>query len=334
MSLKLKRRQLSKFNPYFSWRSIKSDARMNFYTGITTIKMFNVIFSLLQPYLSRVTYWNGPIKHRKTLMNKKKKTLSSSRKLSQKDEFLLVLMRLRLGLLCVDVADRFGVSPSLASRVFTTWIRLISKVLGNALVVWLPVESIRENMPESFRKAGYSKCRVILDCFEVFIETPKSLKAQALTWSDYKHHNTIKCLVGISPLGYITFLSDCYGGRSTDKFITQDSGFYDLLERDDEVMADRGFQIREELYHHYCRLIVPPGARTKSQMTTAECKKTKKVANLRIHVERAINRIKTYHVLKTTMPISMLQHADYIVRSCAALWNLKPPLVQAFEKDC
>ena len=34
---------------------------------------------------------------------------------------------------------------------------------------------------------------------------------------------------------------------STDKFICSDSGFYDLLDRGDEIMADRGFQIREEL---------------------------------------------------------------------------------------
>ena len=51
-------------------------------------------------------------------------------------------------------------------------------------------------------KAGYKKCRVILDCAEVYIERPKSLINQACTWSEYKHHNTIKFLVGISPTGY------------------------------------------------------------------------------------------------------------------------------------
>ena len=116
----------------------------------------------------------------------------------------------------------------------------------------------------------------------------KSINNQATTWSDYKHHNTIKFLIGIAPNGYITFLSKCYGGRTSDKYVTNDSGFYDLLERDDEVMANRGFQIKEELLLRYCSLTVPPGARVKSQMTSGECKKTKDVANLRIHVERAI----------------------------------------------
>ena len=57
----------------------------------------------------------------------------------------------------------------------------------------------------------------------------------------------MKLLVGIAPSGFISFLSECYGGRASDKFITADSGLYDILERDDEVMADRVFQIREEL---------------------------------------------------------------------------------------
>jgi len=49
----------------------------------------------------------------------------------------------------------------------------------------------------------------------------------------------------------------------------------------------------------FCTLSVPPGARVKAQMTTAECKKTKDVANLRIHVERAINRIKTFRIFNS-----------------------------------
>ena len=99
-----------------------------------------------------------------------------------------------------------------------------------------------------------------------------------------------------------------------------------FLNVDDEVMADRGFQIREELMLRFCSLSVPPGARVKSQMTKVECKKTKDVANLRIHVERAINRIK-YRILKNILPITMLHHVDDIVKTCAALCNLKPLLI-------
>ena len=75
-------------------------------------------------------------------------------------------------------------------------------------------------------------------------------------------------------------------GRASDRYIEKDSGFYDLVEREDMVMADRGFQIHGELLLRFCCLQVSPGARAKSQMTTDECKKTKDIANLRIHVKK------------------------------------------------
>ena len=74
---------------------------------------------------------------------------------------------------------------------------------------------------------------------------------------------------------------------------------------------------------------MPPGARVKSQMTAAECKKTKAVANLRIHVERAINRIKEFKILKNTLPINALPLADDIIKVCAAVCNIQAPLIKS-----
>ena len=126
-------------------------------------------------------------------------------------------------------------------------------------------------------------------------------------------------LVGISPNELITFLLDDYGGRVADKYITKDSGFYNLLEGGHQVMADRSFQIKEELLLHFCSLEVPPGAPMKIQMTSAEVKKTKHVAHLQIHVERTINCSKSFKILKNTLPVSSLQHIDDILWTCTAL---------------
>ena len=186
-------------------------------------------------------------------------------------------------------------------------------------------------MSKTFIKTGNNKCQNILDCAEVFIERPKSLNWQAATWSNYKHHITVKFLVDISPSGFITFLSSCYGGQVSDKFITTDSGFYDLFEGDDVVIADSGFQIKEDLLFHFCNLQVPPGARTKSQMKKREVQKTEETANLQIHDERAINRIKTYRILKGTLPIIMMQHVYEIILICAALCNIKQSIDDIFH---
>ena len=107
----------------------------------------------------------------------------------------------------------------------------------------------------------------------------------------------------------------------------QCSVFYDLLER--EIMADRVFPIKEVLMLNYCILSVPQCARVKAQMTTTECKRTKDVANIRIHVERAINRIKTYRIFKSVLPVTI---ADDIVRTCVALCNLKPLICTTIAK--
>ena len=308
----------------FSNSYIRTDEKMKFYTGIQSITIFNILWSFLKPHFPQLNYWRGA----KVLTSKRRpKTFPRRKKLSGRDQFLLVLMKLRLALLNQDLADRFQISPGTCSSIFTTWVKFLSSFLGNALIVWLPKEVILSNLP-SFFKGRNKKVRCIIDCTEIYIERPKSLDVQATTWSDYKKHNTFKFLVAVSPAGYIMFLSDCFGGRATDQFICQESGFYNFLEQGDIVMADRGFQIREDLLHYYCTLAIPPGARTKSQMTTGECRKTKEVANLRIHVERAINRLKTFRILKNTFPLTMLPLANDIVRLCAAICNIQPPLIK------
>ena len=139
-------------------------------------------------YFPKVKYWRS--RKRTSLV---KRMSLSQKSLSKKDEFLMVLTRLRLGLMNEDLAY-FGISTGSASNIFTIWINLLSKVLGHCMLTWLPKESVQENLPAIFGKAGHSKTRCIIDCTEVFIERPMSLHAQAVTWSNYKSHNTFKVL--------------------------------------------------------------------------------------------------------------------------------------------
>lgn len=80
-------------------------------------------------------------------------------------------------------------------------------------------------MPMQFRKYFRTKCAVIIECFESFIERPSNLKARAETWSSYKHHNTIKFLIGITPQGTVSYISKAWRGRTSDKYITKHCGF-------------------------------------------------------------------------------------------------------------
>lgn len=101
-------------------------------------------------------------------------------------------------------------------------------------------------MPKIFRQY-YPTTRVIVDCTEIFIGHPSASECQRETFSTYKHHNTAKGLIGISPSGQISFISPLYAGRCSDKKIIRHCGILDLIEEGDGMMADRGFDISRDL---------------------------------------------------------------------------------------
>lgn len=106
------------------------------------------------------------------------------------------------------------------------------------------------------------------------------------------------------------------------------SNFLDFVEPYDLYMADRGFNIKEDLLMKKAELLIPPGARGREQLSEKDVTITKVIANLRIHVERAIERLRRFSILKGTIPLSLLPLTDDIIRTCAGLCNLLDPLVK------
>ena len=173
--------------------------------------------------------------------------------------------------------------------------------------------------------------RIILDCTELFIQRPSVMPAQSETWSDYKHCNTWKLLVGVTPNGQVTFLSDLWGGRVSDKQITRESGVLELMESGDNLMVDRGFDIKDPLPNGVT-VNMPPFLAGREQMTAAETEETMSIASVRIHVERAIGRLKTYHILDGTLPNTLSPYATQIATVCGLLTNFLPPLLPPAKK--
>ena len=132
------------------------------------------------------------------------------------------------------------------------------------------------------------RVRVIIDCFEIFIEWLSDLNARTQTWSSYKHHNTVKYLTGITPQGSICYISNGWGGHTSDKHITTNSDFLGFLSYGDVVLADRGFDIKEVTAVHGADTLNPSFTTGKKQLSAVEVQETRKIANVRIHVERVI----------------------------------------------
>ena len=180
---------------------------------------------------------------------------------------------------------------------------------------------------------------MIIDCFEheVFTERPTNLLEKAQTFSSYKHHNTVKVLIGITPQGSISFLSKAWGGRTSDKFLTEKCGILNKFLPGDLVMADRGFTIYERWFFKSAELVIPTCTKGRSQLDPIDVENTMGIANARIHVERVIGLLRSkYTILQGTLTTDFLmsnkeQHKvpliDGIIRVCSGLINLCPPIV-------
>ena len=95
-------------------------------------------------------------------------------------------------------------------RYFYKWLDVLYNKLS-VFVSWPEREQLLKTMPLEFRR-NFRKCAIIIDCFEVFIERPASLTARAQTWSNYKKHNIVKFLIGITPQGSVSFISKGWDG--------------------------------------------------------------------------------------------------------------------------
>ena len=232
-------------------------------------------------------------------------------------------MKLRLALLNEDLADRFCISEGLVSSIIASWLKTSSAVLSNLINI-PEKEKIKVTLPDRFK--AMPDVHSIIDATEVFIETLKILDLQRSTWSQYKHHNTLKILVCIAPNSAVIFVSKAFGGTTSDKELTNKSGYLDYVPPYSQIMYDKGFNLTKECESRFISVAVPPGKRGAAQMTPAEVRKTKHIANLRILVEQVIRRIKSFRILGSEYHITMLKLFDDVVIVCAAICNLRKPI--------
>lgn len=293
-----------------------SDDKVLFYTGLPSREILMVVLEHVSPFVTR-------------------KTLS----LDRFQEFVMVLMKLRLNVPLQDLAYRFKVSQPTASRIFSSWLVVMDNKLS-PLISWPEREHLWRTMPQCFMYSFGKKVTVVIDCFEIFIEKPTNLLARAQTFSSYKHHNTIKILIGITPQGTISYVSEAWGGRTSDKYLTENCGFLEHLIPGDMVMADRGFTITESVGLKHAKLVIPAFTKGKDQLDPVDVESTRGIANVRIHVERVIGLLRRkYTILEGTLPAEFLfcnsngpierqvPLIDRIVRVCSALVNFCPPIV-------
>lgn len=161
-------------NISFSYESFENDdIRSKFFTGLDTWRHLKIFYENIESDL--------PPSHAKS-------------SLTTWQSFILTLMKLRLNPSFKDLSYRFDISEKTASRIFYSYLRAIYYAVGD--IEWPENESIRESMPNSFKKAYGNSVVAIMDCFEIFTEKPADLEISAMLYSFYKSHHTVKFLIG------------------------------------------------------------------------------------------------------------------------------------------
>ncbi|XP_042150735.1 uncharacterized protein LOC120848270 [Ixodes scapularis] len=243
------------------------------------------------------------------------------------DKLVLFLMKLKLGISYTALDALFSVHKTTASRIFRTLLDTLNVSLERW--VFVPAREIsKESLPPAF-KTHYPDCTFIIDCTEIRTESPSDPEQQHYLYSSYKSGYTIKLLIGIILNGIISFISKIYEGRQSDCHMTVNSGFLSLVQPGDVVLSDKGFpSIRTYVAEKCAVLIMPPFSSAGQQFSQEDMDYTYHIAQVRIHVERVIQRLKTFHILKHRVPLTFIPHMNQVVQVCSALDNMQAPIIK------
>ena len=303
-----------------TYGTLRNNAKkFKYFTGIG-VERFDAVFETLKPYFPE----------------------AGKSKILLVNQFLLTLIKLRLNLQIEALADLYNVSKTKVNDVFWRWVDLLYEKL-KFLFKWPDHDASMETLPHVFRQY-FPRLTGIIDCTEIFIHRPKSLKARAQVYSNYKKHSTLKFLVACTPQGAISYLSKAWGGRISDVELVKQCGFISRAyhHAGDQILADRGFTLQDEFAAGAgVELIIPAFTRGKSQLSAEDVETTRQIASIRIHIERVIGLLKNRFNILSSGPLlltmikslsdetmdSETTSIDKIVTVCAILVNLGDGIV-------
>ncbi|XP_075535131.1 uncharacterized protein LOC142570655 [Dermacentor variabilis] len=243
--------------------------------------------------------------------------------ISNEDAVLLTFMKLQHNLTFSVLGVLFGVHRTTAADIFKASVTVLAAILREA--VYWPTKEAVDNMTVYFK--DYTTVRAVLDCTEIPLQRPKDMESQLLTYSWYKGTYTAKILVCETPGGHISYVSNAYGGRASDSFITKECRVLEkFLPSIDSVMVDKGFLIDKLCHEHHIKMVRPPFLKTKKQLSKDDAERNQSIAAARVHVERAIQRMKAFKILGGNVGIELFPFIDDIVHIIAGIVNLSKPI--------
>lgn len=132
------------------------------------------------------------------------------------------------------------------------------------------------------------------------------------------------------------FISKAFGGRCSDKAITENCGILDLLQDGDMILADKGFNIGSSLDERNVSIKMPVFKKNGNQIDAVDVESSQRLSSLRIIVERVIGSLRQKYMFlhSGVLPISVCSKfhngvplLTQILNVTAALVNLNPEII-------
>ena len=287
-----------------SFLDFKTDERLNCFTGIHSL----VLLGCIEQGINNLSKYTQP-----------------SRTTTLKHRIILVFIKMKTNLTFRQLATIFNISDDCCSKYFFELVPVIRAALDFA-VKWPTIESNADNMPCHFIPK-YVETYVVLDCTENFLKSFKCLHCRALLYSQYKGKQTAKYLIGVTPSGLICYCGLGHCGRASDSHIFDVENIIANIPAGSAVMADKGFFIDEALKQNNSKLFRPPFLRGQKQLTEIQCEENKGIASARVHVERAIQRIRIFKIFNNTCEKNMVGVMDELMFIACAITNLSKPIL-------
>ena len=197
----------------------KDSTQMKQFVGLTT-PQFEVLYDFLNDVspLDNITYWSdaekgNPVKASQPSVNRENVW-------SSKEKLFICLLRLKSGFTIQTLAFLLStpgkqIRETSIRNIFTMFIQLMYKIFRDMEYVMFPSkEFLKRYHPKVFKSMPKVRCSV--DCTEFRVQTSRNFARQGNTFSTYKHANTLKCLIAVTPNGGACFVSDLFEGDTSD----------------------------------------------------------------------------------------------------------------------
>ena len=220
---------------------------------------------------------------------------SRSRKLYWKTEYLIYCFFARCNISMTRIAALFGIGRILVHDIVYSWANMLCDTLAKAFPVPTRSQMLRAYPKSVIKKFGHAHIFMLLDATEIFAEVASMKTVNAILYSAYKHHSTIKWLIGCDPIGTVwdQSISDGYPGAISDPIQTMVTDILAQIPFGCAVEVDKGFLIENDCILLGIRCIRPMKMLNgQTQQSKEDVGLTQKVGKTRIPVEQVNGQMK------------------------------------------